>query len=350
MIVDDSPIFVEALTDALMIDREIHVVGTAEDGATAVRMAEQLRPDIITMDIHMPGLNGLEAIEQIMSSHPTPILVLTADPSSRERHFCFEALSRGALELIEKPELFDADPADRRELCERIRLLASIPLVFHPKQRPPAPRLSSMLPASKTRIPGVLAIAASTGGPSTICEVMRMLPLDFPVGIVVVQHLAPGFSPHFASWLQRSCALRVQVAKDGTPIEPGNIFVAPDDVHLVVEKDGALRLKPASAYDSLYCPSADVTFKSIAKRFKQRSIGVVLTGMGSDGAKGLLELRKVGAVTIAQDAATSVVDGMPKAARDLDAAVHVTSLPKLASLILNQAEALVRAVNKERVN
>ncbi len=207
-----------------------------------------------------------------------------------------------------------------------------------------------MLPASKKRIPGVLAIAASTGGPKTLCEVMRMLPADFPVGIVVVQHLAPGFSTHFASWLQQSCALRIEVAQDKAVIEPGKVFIAPDDHHLIIDTDGSLHLKPADAYDSLYCPSADAMFESIARRFRQRSIGVVLTGMGSDGAMGLLELRNAGAVTVAQDAATSVVDGMPRAARNLNAALHVTALPKLAPMLLNQAEALVQAVNKERVN
>ena len=207
-----------------------------------------------------------------------------------------------------------------------------------------------MLPASKKRIPGVLAIASSTGGPSTLCEIIGTLPADFPVGIVVVQHLAQGFAPHFASWLQRSCALRIQVVKDGELIEPGKVFVAPDNHHMIIEKNGALRLKPATAFDSLYCPSADAMFKSIARRFKQRSIGVILTGMGSDGAMGLLELRNAGGVTVAQDSATSVVDGMPRAARNLNAAAHVTSLPKLAPLLLSKAEALVQTVTGERSN
>jgi len=270
------------------------------------------------MDVHMPALNGFEAVQRIMSSVPTPILVLTEDPNSADAGWCFEALSLGALELLPKPDLDQLWNQPGHLLCERIRLLSGVSVVHHPRPQRVVPTLVPSVRPHGAK-PGCVAIGASTGGPGALAQVLAPLGHDFPMPIVVVQHLAHGFAQHLATWLNDSSQLEVLAVHRKTNLLPGKVYLAPDDRHLVFESRDrvVLRDEPQKCH---YRPSADVLFHSAATRFGADAIGVILTGMGRDGAEGLLELRRAGAFTIAQSATSCAVDGMPKAARDLGAA------------------------------
>lgn len=339
LIADDSPVFVDAFSHLIESDPNLKLVGTASDGLRAHQLAEQLRPDIITMDIHMPGLDGLGAIERIMSTVPTPILVLTGDPRSQDSRGCFEALSRGALELLPKPDFYAIEGAAGRHLCERIRLLAGVSVIHHARPVRVEPSLSPPMPPKSSLIPGVVVIGASTGGPAVLSEVLGMLPANFPLPIALVQHLASGFAPHFAAWLNDCCALKVRTATQNAPLTPGEVLLAPDDRHLSLHSRASISLVNESP-DAHYCPSVDVLFRTAASTFGSSAVGVVLTGMGRDGAEGLMAMRAAGAVTIAQSGASCTVDGMPQAARDSGAAAHVLHPSGIAMTLLNRAREL----------
>lgn len=335
LIVDDSPLFRDALTELLSRHSEIEVVGTARDGVEALALLHQLKPDLVTMDVHMPNMNGLEAVERIMSESPVPIVVLTADENSRNQSWCFEALRRGALELRSKPDIDAVYDDTGMAFCEHMLLLARVPVVHHPRKRQVVPTVEPPIPHRPAHIPAVVGIVASTGGPAALAEVLGALPANYPLPIVIVQHLAAGFAPHLAQWLNDSCALEVRVATSGALLLPGVVLLAGETRHLIVEAGGRVALVPDSAEQ--YCPSGDRLLASLARSFRERAVGVVLTGMGKDGAAGLLKVRRVGGITIAQDGPSSVVDGMPRAARESGAAGEVLPLSRIAPALLHRA-------------
>ncbi len=333
MAFDDSSLFLDALADALADDPRLMLVATSADGSNAVAKVKLHTPDIITMDVHMPEQDGLSAIEQVMATLPTPIVVLTADPNNSESSFCFEALSRGALEIHPKPSLLNQRAA--RGLCDTLCLLSTIAVVAHASRsrrasRPPHAKPAAGARTSRERTilnvqpqhqgdkPGVVGIAASTGGPSLLVEILSELPRQTPWPLVLVQHLSNGFIDHFVGWLRMQLALEVQKATDGMDLLPGTLVVAPNDYHMEVDARARTRLRRGTGLES-HMPAANVLFHSLAKNFGQRAIGVVLTGMGDDGAQGLLAMRKTGAATIAQQGITCAVDGMPAAARHIGA-------------------------------
>jgi len=327
LIVDDSPIFREALRDLLGSDPAITVVGTAANGQEAVEMTERLQPDLITMDIRMPVMDGLEAIEQIMADHPTPILVVTEDVSER---LTFQALERGALELIRKPGgpgLGLEGTRAREELRSKVKLLSSIRVVRHvagARRR----RVSTHEPRERHVRKHVVAIAGSTGGPRALLRVLSSLPADFPAGLLVVQHISRGFSLGLAEWLDQECAIRVRLARSGDSIEPALALVAPEDRHMLVTSGGRIDLDGSAPLEG-HRPSATLLFRSVASVFGARATGLIMTGMGSDGAEGLHDIYRSGGMTIAQDAATSTVFGMPRAAVELGAARVVLPLEEI---------------------
>jgi two-component system chemotaxis response regulator CheB len=278
-------------------------------------------------------MDGLEAVARIMASCATPILVLTADGSAPSTQLAFDALSRGALELMVKPPLV-GDGRAARALCERLQLLASVPVVHHPRRVSARP-VSLSLPPPRTE--RVVALVASTGGPPALLALLEALPGDFPLPILIVQHLCRGFARQFADWLDHDIALRVSLATRGDRLEPGHVYVAPDDFQMEVSS-GHIRLVGA-AQDSLHCPSGDALLHSVARVAGRGSIGVVLTGLGKDGAAGLLALRKAGGITIAQDESTSIVDGMPGEARKHGAALEVLPLDAIPARLMGLAMA-----------
>ena len=320
VVVEDSPVQRAHLVDVLEAERDIAVIGQAGDPAEAVALVQRLRPDVVTMDLGLPGDGGLGAIEQIMAGLPTPILVLSTRVTCAGSAAAVETLLAGAVEALPRPERWDAE-AERQLRC-RVRLLSGVTVVAHPRgrRRPPAP--------DPYRAPPV-AIAASTGGPAALAEILPSLG-GLAVPVLVVQHLHPQLVDGFVGWMQRVSALPVVVAADGDRPQPGVVYIAPAGAHLKLAPAPGLSGTPVGPPRAIptggrrlvldpgppgpHRPSADELFRSVAATAGGQAVGVLLTGMGEDGAAGLLEMRKAGARTVAQDEDSCVVYGMPREA------------------------------------
>ena len=352
LIVDDSATARLLLTRLLTSDPDIEVVGTANDGAEGVARALELRPNLITMDIRMPRMDGLEATRRIMEQIPTPIIVVSASVDSADLPITFSAIQAGALEVLEKPVGFGAQnfEALRQRLLLTVKLMAEV-MVVRRRPRPPTGTLPASSaphygpPAERPRVTqplhipslsqplALVAIGASTGGPSALATLLKVLPADFPVPIAIVQHIASGFLPGLVTWLQTMCALSLKVAQEGELMAPGQVYFAPEDRHLVLSARGMLSASYAPAVSHVR-PSATVLFKSAAAAYGPEVAGVLLTGMGDDGAEGLKAIREAGGTTLAQDEATSVVYGMPRAAVELGAVSVVLPLERMAPTMI----------------
>lgn len=333
LVVDDSPICRALLSEALEAEGDIHVVARAEDGTEALALAGLHAPELVTMDVRMPGLDGLATLSRLMAERPTPVLVVTELPTGRDASLVFDAVRRGALEVAAKPVAGDESAA--RALRSRVRALARVPVVRHPSPR----LLHAREPgASIERGPvKIVAIGASAGGPAALASLLDALPASFRGCIAIAQHLPVGFAAPFARYLATRTALRVLLADRPVAAAPGTVVLAADDAHLVARGPDRLGPSDAPAHGG-HRPSVDVLFRSMAEHLGGRAAGVLLTGIGKDGAEGLLAMRAAGAVTIAQDEASSVVFGMPRAAIELGAAERVLPLEAMASVLL----ALVR--------
>ena len=320
LVADDSGLFREVLSRVITAEPAFEVVATAADGNEAARLARELRPDVITMDINMPDADGFSGIARIMAEAPTPILVLTATP---EETVGFRALSLGALDILEKPRAEVDLDAYGTTLRSRLRLLAGVRVIRHLRglraQHLPATRRAARA--------DVVAVGASLGGPRALAALLRALPAGFAAPMLVVQHIADGFTEGLASWLDQECDLTVRTARDGEALRPGLVLFAPTGRHLVVEK-GCARLSDAPAVDS-FKPSVTPLFLSAAEAYGARVCGVILTGMGRDGADGLRAIRAAGGSTIAQDEASSAVFGMPRAAIEARAVERVLPLEEI---------------------
>jgi two-component system chemotaxis response regulator CheB len=337
LVAEDSAVTREYLVMLLEEDPAIEVVGTAKDGVEAVEQAERLKPDVITMDVHMPRMNGYEATRRIMERVPTPIVMVSASSSRDEEFMAFEALQAGALMVMEKPGgPDDPDYAESvRKLTETVKLMAEVKVVrrWRKRERPAQP---SPLPARPVRKIRLIAIGASTGGPQVLAGLLAKLPGDLAAPVLIVQHIASGFTPGLVEWLSQTTSLCLKVAEPGEPVCAGTVYFAPQDAQMGIAKDGRIRLAKEPAEDG-FCPSASYLFQSVAQSYGGAAIGVLLTGMGRDGATGLLQLREAGGVTIAQDEETSVIFGMPGEAVRLGAVDHVLSPERMAEMIRNLA-------------
>lgn len=347
LIVDDSALMRRLIRTMIAGDPELLVVGEAADGREAIARSAELKPDLITLDVRMPVMDGVETTRQIMAYQPTPILVLTASLSRYDIDITFQMLDAGALDVMEKPQLSDSAAMDRarRELIRKIKLLARVKVVTHLRGRrakskienaelklPATDAVSASTPAPAMQRPAdqfsalssqfpVVVIGASTGGPRIIQQILSSLPQGFGGAIVVVQHIAQGFGAGMVEWLAVSSKLPIAMAEPGCPLEAGRVLVAPDGHDLMIDRDGKVRLNAQPLL--LQRPSVDITMQSVAERYGRLSLGVLLTGMGRDGALGLLSIRRAGGHTIAQDEASCTIFGMPKAAIDLGAAQEV---------------------------
>jgi two-component system chemotaxis response regulator CheB len=324
LVADDSELFRELLSRVVTGERGFELTAVARDGDEAARLARVNHPDVITMDLNMPEADGFAGIARIMAETPTPILVLTASPTEAAG---FKALSLGALDIMEKPRA-EADLDDyRRALCTRLRLLAGVKVIRHPRglreKRASAPRSAEP--------PDLVVVGASLGGPRALATILKRLPASFPVPIVVVQHIADGFTEGLAGWLNQETPLRVSEAVDGEPLRPGRVLLAPSGRHLVVTR-GHARLSDAPPVDT-FKPSVTPLFVSAARHYGRRACGVLLTGMGRDGADGLKVIKDQGGTTLVQDEATSVVFGMPRAAIELGAADRVLALDDIPRVL-----------------
>jgi two-component system chemotaxis response regulator CheB len=333
LVVDDSATVREYLTALLGEDPALEVMGTARDGVEAVEQAERMRPDVIVMDVHMPRLDGADATRQIMERAPTRIVMVTASSSRDETSGAFRALRAGALTMVDKPGGPDhrGQPESARRLVETVKLMAEVQVVRRWPRRdravPPSPT-----PARADRRIRVIAIGASTGGPQAVAAILGGLPRDLGAPILVVQHIAPGFTAGLAEWLGQGIRLTVKLAQPAEPVRPGTVYLAPEDLQLGITRDGRIRLTKEAAEEG-FCPSASHLFQSVADAYGRAAVGILLTGMGRDGATGLLTLRQAGGVTVAQDEASSVIFGMPGEAVRLGAAEHVLSPEQISGMI-----------------
>ena len=332
LVAEDSEVTRRYLVHLLDQDPQLEVVAEARDGQEAVALVEGVRPDVIVMDIEMPRMDGYQATRRIMESVPTPIVMVSAH-SSRLKAKAFEALRAGALVLLNKPSGPDhADhAASALELVATVKLMAEVKVVRRWARRDSIPP-RAVKPIDSARKVRVIAIGASAGGPPTVAQILSGLPGDLSCPILVVQHIAPGFAGGLAEWLDRSTSLAVKLAEPDERALAGTVYVAPDGVHLGIATDGGIRLTTESEADG-FRPSASHLLRSVARSHGAAAVGVLLTGMGRDGAAGLLELREAGGVTIAQDKESSVVFGMPMEAIRLGAAEHVLPPTKIAEAL-----------------
>lgn len=324
---DDSPLVRTWIADAVDAHPHFEVVATAADGIEAVRHNLALRPDVITMDLRMPGADGFTAIARIMSERPAPILVITAEPEAPN---AFRALSLGALDVIEKPASLEAGDAFTENLARRLRLLAGTPVIRHVRGVRNEPR-EQVAPQVARRRTALVAIAASLGGPRALGRLLRALPLPYPLPIVVVQHMAEGFTAGLVRWLQQETGRDVVEAKDGDVLLPGRVLFAPAGRHMEVRR-GRVELHDGPPQHG-FRPSASPLFRSVAESYGDEACGVILTGMGDDGADGMVVLRDTGALTVAQSRESCVVFGMPRAAIEAGGVEEVLPLEAIGPLL-----------------
>jgi len=349
MVVDDSALVRRIATDILSADPEITVAATAANAEFALAKLDRERPDVITLDLEMPGMGGLEAIRRIMAARPTPIIVMSAH-AQKGADLTLQALEAGAVDFVLKPSnsLSGGIPAVARELTEKVRDAARIVMVTapqaslgtplearpagEPSPQPPAPPVTSALSVDGDGL-DLVAIGTSTGGPVALKTVLAQLPPDFPVGLVVVQHMPPVFTKAFADRLNACCAVRVKEAENGDPILAGRVLIAPGNWHMTVSRAGVEPRVLLNQADSVngHRPSVDVLMRSVAREYGPRAVGVIMTGMGKDGSEGLRELRARGGRVIAQDKATSVIYGMNKEVVQNGDAQDVLPLDQIAS-------------------
>ena len=349
LIAEDSPTARALLVDMLDGDPDIQVVAQATTGLEAVEMAEKLQPDLITMDVHMPELDGLQATERIMLRSPRPIIIVSSQARDADVSLSLDATRAGALLVLPKPE----GPGsrnfvrDQRQLVAMVKALAGVKVVrrwrgsgpippTEQKVEPRRPGISSSSPTrrhSTGRPPAaVVAIAASTGGPAALRDLLSILPASFPAPIFIVQHIAKGFVHGLAKWLGTDSRLSVRVAVNGETPRPGSVYIAPDGLHMEVKKSEADQLRIALTTSSpvgTFRPSASRLFSSVANAVGERALAVILTGMGDDGVIGLHEVRRARGTVLAQDETSSVIYGMPREAVRAGVVDEVVSLQNL---------------------
>lgn len=387
VIVDDSALMRRMLTTVLEQDSAIRVVGAARDGREAIAMVSELRPDVVTMDVYMPVMDGLATTEHLMAYCPTPILVLTASLANREVDVTFKMLGAGALEVVEKPSGHDSAAFERtgRDLIRRIKVLSRVKVVTHLRGRRrtseeelrPQPGSSSLpkqvvaqrlqreeravrredrvsagtqrSPVANIRGPHVapppstpllaphrsfplIVIGASTGGPRVVYKILSELPRDLHAAVLVVQHIAEGFSPGMVEWLSSASLLPVALAEEGQQVRLGEVLVAPDQHDMLITRECTVHLTRSPLL--IQRPSIDIAMQAAAETFGPRAIGVLLTGMGRDGAYGMLTIQRRNGYTIAQDEQSCTIFGMPRAAIQLDAANEILSPAQIAPRLI----------------
>jgi two-component system response regulator WspF len=336
-IVNDLQTATEVLRRVVCSRPGYSVAWTAASGEEAVRKCQQDTPDCILMDLLMPGISGAEATREIMRHSPCPILVVTATVAGNYALVC-EAMGYGAFDAVSTPVLGVNSPGEAgaallakltnvEKIRARIEARIDVPL---PATTAPARRPSGAI----SQFP-LVAIGASTGGPNALQGVVSKWPKDFPAAVLIIQHIGADFADSLAAWLSNNCQLKVRIARDGDRPWPGVALLAGTDDHLAMQPDGTL-VYTKEPIDNPFRPSVDVLFKSLACHWRRPSVAVLLTGIGQDGARGLLDLRRAGWHTIAQDQRTSVVYGMPQAARDLNAAVRILAVEEIGAAVAQQ--------------
>ena len=332
LLVDDSEMVRDMIREILESEPGIVVVGEASNGVEAIAKVASLKPDIVTMDIEMPVMGGLEAIERIIDKHPVPILVVTALTGVRT---AFAAVSKGALDVIEKP---DISPENVRNLVKKIRLLAKVNISAHlltVRGQPGTAGVSRVTIPNGCSKGGIVAIAASTGGPQAINTILSQLPPHFPVPIVITQHIAAGFTQGMVDWLNTGTPLTVRVAGNGDHLAAGHVYVNPAEHSMVITGQGTVILGAGDARQ-VYHPSCNTLLTSIASAYRKGAVGLIMSGMGDDGVSGMEAIRKAGGATLAQDAASSVIFGMNRLAVERGCIDRVLSLADIPAELIQR--------------
>ncbi|HQY57514.1 MAG: chemotaxis response regulator protein-glutamate methylesterase [Nitrospira sp.] len=346
LVVDDSAFMRKSLSSMLEANKQIQVVGVARNGEEAVQQVLQLKPDVVTMDVEMPGMTGLQALQQIMAKHPVPVIMVSSITVEGAQE-TLQALEWGAIDFV--PKQLDGVASKITEIQNLLvpKVLAAryagaklkkVPLIGGAKSVALPTKALSSLSVSMTRGSKIIAIGCSTGGPQALFEIMPTIPADCPAGIVIVQHMPKSFTKPFAERLNNLCALEVREAVDGDEVKPGRVLVAPGGLQFRVVKksitSSVVKLSP-NVENHPHAPCADIMMQSVAALYGERTIGVILTGMGHDGLEGMRAIKAAKGRTVAQDEASSVVYGMPKAVVEAGCAEKVVSLSKVIGEIMN---------------
>ena len=335
LVVDDSAVFRKLLTRVIDSDKDLTVIGQAADGLEALELANKLRPDVITMDMHMPRMNGLEATRRIMQESPRPIVIISASVDPRDVADSFQSIDAGAVALLAKPPS-PIDPGFGSaidQIVKTLKLMSEVKVVK--RHRRPDPSSARPGPSDLPFAAGgvdVVAIGTSTGGPAALAQVLGAMPSNLPVPIAIVQHIAEGFDVGLARWLNAVSPLNVAIATHGMEPAAGDVVIAPSGRHLGLTRKGVV-LSEGETVDG-HLPSVTHLFNSVARSFGARALGVVLTGMGGDGARGLLEMKRAGGRVIAQDEATSIVYGMARKAVELGVVDRILPLEDIPTAII----------------
>ncbi|NEO31297.1 MAG: chemotaxis-specific protein-glutamate methyltransferase CheB [Symploca sp. SIO3C6] len=357
LLVEDSLLALVILKRILNLSEEIEVVGEARTGLEALKLIPEVEPDVICTDFHMPQMDGLQLTTEVMTRYPKPILVISVSVLENDTDHIFELLEAGAVDILPKPPTGLATDNEffRQELINKIIILSGVK-VFKRKRRFISKseqqwqidsttvhnQIDRLIKIGNTAAfssdffpkPKVVVIGASTGGPQAIQELLAQLPSDFPVPVICVQHICIGFLQGFIDWLNKSCSLQIQIAQPGNVPKPKIIYFPPEKQHLELDSRGQFIYSEKPPVDG-HCPSVTTLFESVAKFYGKKTVGILLTGMGRDGAKGMQVIAEAGGFTIAQDEATSIVFGMPKEAIQLGAAKQVLPISAIAPMLLN---------------
>lgn len=370
LLVEDSPIALRLLSNIIQSAPRLTLAGTARNGREAIDQILQLDPDVICTDLYMRGMDGLELTRQIMARFPRPILVVSVAVDRRDSVAAFRLLEAGAVDVLAKPP--SGLPADYQrlaaDLTRRVEVIAGVQVFTKPLRdragvaltpitstAAATPKQASVAPAptshEQTEPPNAstargfqstyrfIAIGASTGGPQATFAILKQLPANFPLPIACVQHISKGFLPGMVAWLNRECALQIKIAEAGEIPQAGTVYYASEGQHLVIGRSGQFERSQVATQEK-HKPSISVLFSSAARYFGDAAAGILLTGMGRDGARGLLEISQAGGLTIAQDRETSTVFGMPCEAIALGAAGHVLAIEAIAPFLMRKALAL----------
>ncbi|MBF0344455.1 MAG: chemotaxis-specific protein-glutamate methyltransferase CheB [Nitrospirae bacterium] len=343
LIVEDSPVAAQLLCHVLSSDPDIRVLAVAKNGKEALTILERQRPDVITMDINMPGIDGYETARQIMKTRPVPIVIVSSVYNPQEISASFKAVEAGALAILEKP------PGPRhpdyqkktRELVTTVKLMSEVKVV---KRYGSVVQYSADIKDTTKTVQSttasdikVIAIGTSTGGPVILQSILSQLPKEFQIPILIVQHISKGFTEGFVNWLSKSTRYPVRIATHGESIKPAQAYVAPDDIHMGINSSGSIMLSNESPHGTIR-PSVSYLFRAVAASFRCQAIGVLLTGMGKDGAAELKLIRDSGGITIAQDKESSTVYGMPAEAARIGAATYILSPEDIVQFLIGTAK------------
>lgn len=320
-------------------DPQINIMGNVSNGKAAIEFIKTRKPDVITMDVNMPIMNGLEATQIIMSTNPIPILIVTSSKDVNEVAFSIKALAAGALSVIEKPGGFGQENSveQGRKLVNMVKLMSDISVVKRKAKPAPQATPAPVAPRGKinckgTTAPELVVIGASSGGPQTLQVVLSGISTTFPAPIVVVQHISKGFLPGLVNWLSKEVKIPVRIASGGELLQPGVVYFAPDEHNMGVSREGTVKLEKCKA-GTVICPSVAHLFQTAAAEFGCKSLGILLTGMGNDGAKELKMMADAGAETIAQSKESALIYGMPGVAIEIGAARHVLTAEEIARFL-----------------